>query len=96
MAGFENGVIIILFLDRFLPLLKRGLLNLGVSSEFLEFLWKGEGKIPIAKGSIDAVRGQAFFIPLYELFLTYGGVFRLVFGPKVNSFSFSFSFFTFV
>ncbi|RWR89019.1 protein LUTEIN DEFICIENT 5, chloroplastic-like protein isoform X1 [Cinnamomum micranthum f. kanehirae] len=66
----------------FLPLLKRGLLNLGVSSEFLEFLWKGEGKIPIAKGSIDAVRGQAFFIPLYELFLTYGGVFRLVFGPK--------------
>lgn len=68
-------------MDRFLPLLKRGLLNLGVPSEIL---WKGEGKIPIAKGSINAVRGQAFFLPLYELFLTYGGVFRLVFGPKVN------------
>ncbi|KAK9160165.1 hypothetical protein Syun_006506 [Stephania yunnanensis] len=38
--------------------------------------------IPEAKGSISAVGGQAFFLPLYELFLTYGGIFRLKFGPK--------------
>ncbi|KAJ6845438.1 protein LUTEIN DEFICIENT 5, chloroplastic [Iris pallida] len=38
--------------------------------------------IPQAKGSIAAVGSQAFFIPLYELFLTYGGIFRLTFGPK--------------
>ncbi|KAM0941974.1 putative cytochrome P450 [Dioscorea sansibarensis] len=49
--------------------------------------WAGGGdaqrlKIPQAKGSISAVEGQAFFIPLYELFITYGGIFRLSFGPK--------------
>ncbi|KAF3335461.1 protein LUTEIN DEFICIENT 5 [Carex littledalei] len=48
----------------------------------------GEGKtqrglaIPQARGSFAAVGGQAFFLPLYELYLTYGGIFRLVFGPK--------------
>lgn len=39
-------------------------------------------EIPQARGSMAAVGGQAFFIPLYELFLTYGGIFRLNFGPK--------------
>lgn len=42
-------------------------------------------KIPEAKGAISAIRSEAFFIPLYELFLTYGGLFRLTFGPKVDS-----------
>ncbi|RWW49776.1 hypothetical protein BHE74_00044008 [Ensete ventricosum] len=52
--------------------------------------WAGSGsgqrlEIPQARGSVDAVAGQAFFIPLYELFLTYGGIFRLNFGPKVGN-----------
>lgn len=50
------------------------------------FDWTGASedypKVPEAKGSIQAVRNEAFFIPLYELFLTYGGIFRLTFGPK--------------
>lgn len=40
-------------------------------------------KIPEAKGAIRAIRSEPFFIPLYELYLTYGGIFRLTFGPKV-------------
>lgn len=40
-------------------------------------------EIPQARGSFGAVGGQAFFLPLYELYLTYGGIFRLIFGPKV-------------
>ncbi|MED6111115.1 hypothetical protein PIB30_049558 [Stylosanthes scabra] len=68
--------------------LKKSLLNVGVPNEVVEFLlgWAaGEGdypKIPEAKGSIGAIRSEAFFIPLYELYLTYGGIFRLSFGPK--------------
>lgn len=67
--------------------------KLGPAGKFLEEfvtrLGGGGGRegdrpeIPQARGSIAAVRGQAFFIPLYELFLTYGGIFRLNFGPKV-------------
>lgn len=75
-----------------------GLAKVGVPNEVLEFLsgWvEGGGlqpKIPEAKGSIKAIRSVAFFIPLYELYLTYGGIFRLTFGPKVSSvFLFSFS-----
>ncbi|RZB93802.1 Protein LUTEIN DEFICIENT 5, chloroplastic isoform B [Glycine soja] len=65
-----------------------GLAKVGVPNEVLEFLsgWvEGGGlqpKIPEAKGSIKAIRSVAFFIPLYELYLTYGGIFRLTFGPK--------------
>ncbi|KAL4324045.1 hypothetical protein GQ457_11G014240 [Hibiscus cannabinus] len=68
--------------------LKNGLSKFGVPSEVLEILFKwvddGEDypKIPEAKGSIKAIRSEAFFIPLYELYLTYGGIFRLTFGPK--------------
>ena len=64
---------------------------MGAPNEVLEFLsgWvEGGGlqpKIPEAKGSIKAIRSVAFFIPLYELYLTYGGIFRLTFGPKVSS-----------
>ncbi|XP_056848751.1 protein LUTEIN DEFICIENT 5, chloroplastic isoform X2 [Raphanus sativus] len=67
---------------------KNGLSKLGVPSNVLDlvFDWTGASedypKVPEAKGSIQAVRNEAFFIPLYELFLTYGGIFRLTFGPK--------------
>ena len=70
------------------------LIKLGVPSGFLEPISKlinsGESypKIPEAKGAISAIRSEAFFIPLYELFLTYGGIFRLTFGPKVRLFIF--------
>ncbi|CAL5192762.1 unnamed protein product [Lathyrus oleraceus] len=63
-------------------ILKKSLSNLGVSNEILEFLFGLYPKIPEAKGSIKAIRSEAFFIPLYELFITYGGIFRLNFGPK--------------
>ncbi|EEF50061.1 cytochrome P450, putative [Ricinus communis] len=72
----------------FPSILRNGLSKLGVPNETLEFLFKwvdaGEGypKIPEAKGAISAIRSEAFFIPLYELYLTYGGIFRLTFGPK--------------
>jgi beta-ring hydroxylase len=65
-----------------------GLSKLGVPSAIVEPLSKlingGEDylKIPEAKGAISAIRSEAFFIPLYELYLTYGGIFRLTFGPK--------------
>uniref|UniRef100_A0A453Q305 Uncharacterized protein n=1 Tax=Aegilops tauschii subsp. strangulata TaxID=200361 RepID=A0A453Q305_AEGTS len=41
-------------------------------------------ELPQAVGSLASVAGEAFFLPLYDLFLTYGGVFRLNFGPKVS------------
>ncbi|XP_003624118.3 protein LUTEIN DEFICIENT 5, chloroplastic [Medicago truncatula] len=63
-------------------ILKKSLSNLGVSNEILEFLFGLYPKIPEAKGSISAIRSEAFFIPLYELYITYGGIFRLNFGPK--------------
>lgn len=69
----------------FMSKLKRTLSKLGVPEQFFGFLSKPEQedlKIPQAKGAVRAMRGQAFFIPLYELFLTYGGLFRLTFGPK--------------
>ncbi|KAK6156432.1 hypothetical protein DH2020_010680 [Rehmannia glutinosa] len=43
---------------------------------------EGYVKIPEARGDIRAISSEPFFIPLYELYLTYGGVFRLTFGPK--------------
>lgn len=43
-------------------------------------------KIPEAKGAISAIRDEPFFLPLYALYLTYGGIFRLTFGPKVLTF----------
>ncbi|KAL9426916.1 hypothetical protein AB3S75_033655 [Citrus x aurantiifolia] len=68
--------------------LRNGLSKFGIPHEILEalFNWTGanEGypKIPEAKGAVNAIRSEAFFIPLYELYLTYGGIFRLTFGPK--------------
>jgi len=42
-------------------------------------------KVPEARGHVRAIIGQPFFVPLYTLFLVYGGVFRLSFGPKVST-----------
>lgn len=78
-------------------MVKSGLAKLGppgkVLKELLSRLVGEDGspegerlEIPQAKGSFRAVGGQAFFLPLYELFLTYGGIFRLMFGPKVMNF----------
>jgi beta-ring hydroxylase len=38
--------------------------------------------MPTASGDIREIVGQPVFVPLYRLFLTYGAVFRLAFGPK--------------
>lgn len=65
-------------------ILKKSLSKVGVPNEILEFLFGLYPKIPEAKGSIKAIRSEAFFIPLYELYITYGGIFRLNFGPKVS------------
>ncbi|KAJ4954892.1 hypothetical protein NE237_011675 [Protea cynaroides] len=71
-----------------MSLLRNGLSKLGVPREFLNFISQlgdagGEHpKIPQARGELEAARSQAFFLPLYELYLTYGGIFRLIFGPK--------------
>jgi beta-ring hydroxylase len=40
--------------------------------------------MPEARGDIREIVGQPVFVPLYRLFLVYGGVFRLSFGPKVG------------
>lgn len=73
--------------------LRTSLSKLGVPEEVLEmfFNWMNGGnspKIPEAKGAISAIQSEAFFIPLYELYLNYGGIFRLTFGPKVCLFLF--------
>nr|AMJ39485.1 cytochrome P450-type monooxygenase 97A3 [Bixa orellana] len=71
----------------FSSMLRNGLSKLGVPNEFLDFLlqWKDDGdypKVPQAKGPFSSFRSEPFFIPLYKLYLTYGGIFRLTFGPK--------------
>lgn len=39
-------------------------------------------RMPEARGDIREIVGQPVFVPLYKLFLIYGKVFRLSFGPK--------------
>lgn len=79
-------------MGRFPSQVRNGLSKLGVPRGFLELLFswvetdEDYPKIPEAKGQIRAIQSEAFFIPLYELFLTYGGIFRLTFGPKVGLF----------
>lgn len=36
----------------------------------------------LAAGDVRQIVGQPVFVPLYKLFLTYGKIFRLSFGPK--------------
>ncbi|XP_075485807.1 protein LUTEIN DEFICIENT 5, chloroplastic-like isoform X1 [Primulina tabacum] len=72
----------------FQPQMKKMLLKFGVPEELLDFIFNLTGgsldypRIPEAEGSISDIRSEAFFVPLYELYLTYGGIFRLKFGPK--------------
>lgn len=68
--------------------LRNNLSKLGIPTSILDFVLKPfedyvkYSQIPEAKGEIAAIQSEAFFLPLYELYLTYGGVFRLTFGPK--------------
>eukprot|EP00898_Chlorokybus_atmophyticus_P005366 jgi/Chlat1/5830/Chrsp4S06224 len=39
-------------------------------------------RMPEARGDIREIIGQPPFVPLHRLFLAYGGIFRLSFGPK--------------
>lgn len=50
----------------------------------LELRWRAANPVqmPTARGDVRAIIGQPFFVPLYNLFRVYGGVFRLSFGPK--------------
>lgn len=82
-------ILVVSWESSFGSLLVNSLTKLGLPSELIESLSQfidlggNYPKIPEAKGAISAIRSEAFFIPLYELFLTYGGIFRLTFGPKV-------------
>ncbi len=38
--------------------------------------------MPEARGDIREIIGQPVFVPLYYLYLRYGKIFRLSFGPK--------------
>ncbi len=38
--------------------------------------------MPEATGDVREIVGQPVFVPLYKLYLTYGKIFRLSFGPK--------------
>ncbi|GJP51245.1 hypothetical protein CLOM_g10420 [Closterium sp. NIES-68] len=71
--------------------LRRSLANLGPPGRpvamFLateERRWRAmvNASMPEARGDIRAIIGQPFFVPLFSLYLVYGGVFRLSFGPK--------------
>lgn len=44
---------------------------------------RGGPELPQVAGSLAA--GDAIFLPLYDHFLTHGGVFRLNLGPKVSA-----------
>lgn len=39
-------------------------------------------RMPEARGDIREIVGEPVFVPLYKLFLAYGPIFRLSFGPK--------------
>ncbi|KAL6501211.1 hypothetical protein OROHE_025074 [Orobanche hederae] len=66
----------------FLSRLKSGLSKLGLPKQVLEFISEDYLKIPEARGDIRAISSEPLFIPLFELYLAYGGIFRLTFGPK--------------
>lgn len=46
--------------------------------------WQREAnaRMPSASGDVREIVGQPVFVPLYKLFITYGPIFRLNFGPK--------------
>ncbi|GFP95752.1 protein lutein deficient 5 chloroplastic [Phtheirospermum japonicum] len=74
--------------NSFASQLQNGLLKMGLPKQVLDLIFNFTGgpdnylKIPEARGDIRAISSEPFFIPLFELFTTYGGIFRLTFGPK--------------
>ncbi|GER28828.1 cytochrome P450 [Striga asiatica] len=74
--------------NSFLSKLRNGLSKMGLPDQVINVILNSIGgpedylKIPEARGDIRAIRSEPFFIPLFELYLTYGGIFRLTFGPK--------------
>ncbi|CAA0841109.1 Protein LUTEIN DEFICIENT 5- chloroplastic [Striga hermonthica] len=72
--------------NSFLSKLRNGLSKMGLPDQVINFILNGGPeeylKIPEARGDIRAISSEPFFIPLFELYLTYGGIFRLTFGPK--------------
>ncbi|KAG6556322.1 hypothetical protein Mapa_002265 [Marchantia paleacea] len=71
--------------------IRQALANAGAPGRFLSFALANYErrlkqdslrKLPEAKGDVRKVVGQPFFVPLFTLFKTYGGIFRLSFGPK--------------
>lgn len=46
--------------------------------------WRAEAarRMPEARGDIREIVGQPVFVPLFKLYLAYGKIFRLSFGPK--------------
>eukprot|EP00897_Mesotaenium_endlicherianum_P006369 jgi/Mesen1/5760/ME000292S04845 len=57
---------------------------LAMAMATIERKWRSMNPVimPEARGDVRSIIGQPFFVPLYSLFLVYGGVFKLSFGPK--------------
>ncbi|KAL3654010.1 hypothetical protein CASFOL_003691 [Castilleja foliolosa] len=69
--------------NSFASQLKNGLSKMGLPKQVIDLIFPDNYlKIPEARGDIRAISSEPFFIPLFELFTTYGGIFRLTFGPK--------------
>ncbi|MCL7052304.1 hypothetical protein MKW94_027826 [Papaver nudicaule] len=88
-AKIASGAFTVQEQSGYLPKLRNALEKFGVPELLLNFVSTKVGEngetlkiIPQARGALSALSGQPFFIPLYNLFLTYGGIFRLNFGPK--------------
>mmetsp|Transcript_16455 Transcript_16455/g.53748 ORF Transcript_16455/g.53748 Transcript_16455/m.53748 type:complete len:622 (+) Transcript_16455:64-1929(+) len=56
--------------------------SLALAKASLEWEREARRKLPEATGDIREIVGECVFIPLYNLFLAYGDMFRLSFGPK--------------
>jgi beta-ring hydroxylase len=59
-------------------------LSLALANYERDLKIEGAKNLPIASGDVSKIVDQPFFVPLYALFKTYGGIFRLSFGPKVH------------
>ena len=67
----------------------------GDSCHYVPAMWRESGGVfhiaehvvtghvlPGVTGDVREIVGQPVFVPLFKLFLTYGKIFRLSFGPK--------------
>jgi hypothetical protein len=83
-----------LYRKDYLQDLRRGLANFGgplgralamqLANYEAQQRAKQAERMPESRGNVGAIVGEPFFVPLEKLFKTYGGVFRLTFGPKVT------------